>query len=69
MSGFAWPELIRAGLYGLRLHPEAFWALTPAELAMMLGFGAGKAPMTRDGLRALEEAFPDRMKEGSVAGS
>lgn len=63
MATIDWPGLMRAGLHVLRLHPEAFWALTPAELAMMLGQGAGRAPMTRSGLAALERAFPDDRKE------
>ena len=32
-----WPALMRAGMQGLRLTPDAFWALTPAEFQMMLG--------------------------------
>ncbi len=62
MSGFNWPALMQAGLRGLRLTPAAFWALTPAELALMLGQGAGTAPMGRGGLDRLMQAFPDRMK-------
>lgn len=53
---FDWRTLICAGL-GLGLKPSDFWALTPAELALMLG--QGPAPMTRDGLDALARAFPD----------
>ena len=60
MSGFDWPARMRAGLQGLRLSPEAFWALTPAELRLMLGQGA--APMNRAGLEALLAASPDRGK-------
>ncbi|WP_050929411.1 rcc01693 family protein [Aestuariivita boseongensis] len=63
MSGFAWPQLMRAGMQGLRLPPDQFWALTPAELALMLGQGGGRAPMTRAGLEALQDAYPDRVKE------
>ena len=37
---FDWPGLMRAGLIGLRLKPAEFWALTPAELRLMLGEGA-----------------------------
>lgn len=62
MSGFDWPGLMRAGLHGLRLPPDVFWTLTPAELALMLGQGAGTAPMTRDALHALQAAFPDKTK-------
>lgn len=63
MSAIAWPQLMRAGLRGLRLHPDQFWTLTPAELALMLGHGGGRAPMTRAGFEALENAFPDTIKE------
>lgn len=54
---------MRAGLQVLRLHPDQFWTLTPAELALMLGHGGGRVPMTRAGLEALEDAFPDSQKE------
>ena len=54
-----WPALMRAGFRTLRLPPETFWSLTPAELALMLGHEAGAAPMTRDGLAALAAAYPD----------
>ena len=37
---FDWPGLMRAGLIALRLKPAEFWALTPAELRLMLGEGA-----------------------------
>lgn len=55
-----WPALMRAGLCHLRLQPAAFWALTPAELRLMLGDGQGGTPMTREGLATLEAAFAAR---------
>jgi len=55
-----WPGMLRAGLTELRLTPRDFWALTPAELMLMLGREAGGAAMTRAGLSALVERFPDR---------
>ncbi len=58
MRQFDWPALLRAGLAGLRLSPEQFWDLTPAELRLMLGEGAA-APMHRKGLDALMAAYPD----------
>ena len=58
-AGFDWPALMRAGIQGLRLMPDAFWNLTPAELALMLGDPAQVAPMTRAGLDALVSAYPD----------
>ncbi len=58
-GGFDWPGLMRAGLQGLGLSPVQFWALTPAELLMMLGEAQGPAPMGRAGLEALAARFPD----------
>lgn len=54
-----WPGLMRAGLRGLGLRPAEFWALTPAELQMMLGREAGQAPLARDRLEELLKAYPD----------
>jgi len=59
MTRFDWPGLMRAGLLGLRLRPDEFWALTPAELLLMLGHGSGAAPLTRARLDELARAFPD----------
>lgn len=59
-SGLDWPGLMWAGLRGLGLRPDHFWALTPAELALMLGINAGPPPMTRNRLAELEARFPDR---------
>lgn len=61
MKGFDWPALIRAGIAGLRLSPSEFWALTPAELKLMLG-EHGAPPMHRKGLEALMASFPDAPK-------
>ncbi|MCC1493417.1 rcc01693 family protein [Cognatishimia sp. F0-27] len=58
-QGFDWPVLMRAGLRGLGLRPAEFWALTPAELQLMLGQDSGAAPMARSRLDALMAAFPD----------
>jgi len=54
-----WPGLMRLGLHELRLSPAAFWALTPAELLVMLGAQASQAPLGRSRLEELAEAFPD----------
>lgn len=59
MKAVNWPELMRAGLVQLRLKPVEFWALTPAELMVMLGHGAGQAPMGRARLGDLLRAYPD----------
>lgn len=68
-SGLDWPGLMRAGLHDLRLTPDQFWALTPAELAMMLGLEAGPAPMTRDRLANLSRLYPDMPAATSAARS
>ena len=62
-KGLDWPALMRAGLQGLRLKPDEFWALTPGELQMMLGTPGGDAPLLSDGLAALMAAYPDKEKE------
>ena len=59
MSRMDWPALMRAGLRGLRLSPASFWALTPAELALMLGQGTAQASMGRGGLDRLMAVYPD----------
>jgi uncharacterized phage protein (TIGR02216 family) len=66
MAGFDWPGLRRAGLYGLGLRPVEFWALTPAELRLMLGHGGGGgAAMGRARLDELAAAYPDRRQDGA----
>ncbi|MGB3406872.1 MAG: rcc01693 family protein [Jannaschia sp.] len=57
---FDWPALMAVGMRGLGLLPRDFWALTPAELAFLLGHGDGRLPMDRAGLEALAARFPDR---------
>ncbi|MGF1550903.1 MAG: rcc01693 family protein [Paracoccaceae bacterium] len=63
MSGVDWDALMRAGLGALRLAPEAFWSMTPKELARALeGAGLagspGRAP-ARDALDAMMARYPD----------
>ena len=62
MTGrFDWLGLLRAGA-SLGLRPGEVWALTPAELALLLGReGAGRA-LDRSRLEELAAAFPDTMK-------
>ncbi|HBQ35887.1 MAG TPA: hypothetical protein DD729_03460 [Rhodobacteraceae bacterium] len=62
MSGFDWPDLMRAGFCGLGLQPAQFWQLTPAELLLMLGEGASDAPMGRARLEELAKVYPDKME-------
>ncbi|WP_370050169.1 MULTISPECIES: rcc01693 family protein [Salipiger] len=62
MERFDWPALMRAGLRGLGLRPGEFWALTPAELRLMLGADSAARPMGRARLEELLAAFPDQVK-------
>ncbi len=55
-----WPGLMRLGLGGLGLSPEAFWRLTPRELLVMIGEPTGAEPMARTRLDELVRAFPDK---------
>lgn len=59
MRRIDWPRLIRLGLVDLRLRPDDFWALTPAELLLLAGHGAGRAALTRAGITELMARFPD----------
>ena len=59
MKALDWPALMRAGMQGLGLRPQDFWALTPAELMLMIGAGEGQAPLDRARLEALAAQFPD----------
>ncbi|MFP4045101.1 MAG: rcc01693 family protein [Rhodosalinus sp.] len=63
MSRFDWAALMRAGMGRLGLRPAEFWALTPAELAVMLGAGGGRAAMDRARLDALMRAYPDGVRQ------
>jgi len=62
MPGFDWPAMMRAAFQGLRLRPDEFWALTPAEFLMMLGIDGGSPALTRDRLAELSEKYPDSQK-------
>ncbi len=69
MQAFNWAALLRAGLGSLRLRPNEFWALTPAELQMMLGQQADAQPLTRSRLNRLLEDYPDNPKGDDDGGS
>lgn len=60
MNGIDWPGLMRAGMQGLGLAPEAFWRLTPMELRVMLGVEPMLPPLTRARLEELARRYPDR---------
>lgn len=63
MTRIDWAGLLRAGLGQLRLSPEAFWRLTPVELAILLGLEGAQPPLTRSRLEDLAAAFPDLKKD------
>lgn len=63
-----WPGLMRAGLAGLRLTPDVFWKLTPAELWLMIGDPSGVRPMGRTQLETLRAAWPDGQRERDDGG-
>ena len=60
MTSLDWPELLRVGVRGLGLKPDEFWALTPAELQLMLGDPGKSGPLLSSGLEALMSAYPDK---------
>lgn len=59
---FDWPVLLKAAIDMRGLKPAEFWALTPAELSLMLGQAAGLRPLDRSGLDALLSAYPDKQE-------
>jgi uncharacterized phage protein (TIGR02216 family) len=63
VSRFDWPAIMRVGMREHGLRPVEFWALTPAEFWLLLGFAPGGSAMTRDGLDALMAAYPDKKSE------
>ncbi|MEM9250091.1 MAG: rcc01693 family protein [Pseudomonadota bacterium] len=65
-TGLDWPGLMRLGLREMRLKPWEFWALTPAELALMSGRDPATrgGPMTRSALDALARLYPDQERNG-----
>lgn len=63
---FPWAEAMGFGLGVLRLAPDAFWAMTPRELAAAIRSAGGRAaatPLARRELDRLMQAFPDTRQE------
>jgi uncharacterized phage protein (TIGR02216 family) len=54
-----WREVIGFGLGILRLSPEAFWRMTPRELALAIEAVAGPAGLGRQTLAEMMARFPD----------
>jgi uncharacterized phage protein (TIGR02216 family) len=63
VSALDWPALLRIGVTRLRLKPDEFWALTPAELQLLLGDPGKSGPLLSTGLEALMAAYPDKEKK------
>jgi uncharacterized phage protein (TIGR02216 family) len=62
MTPFPWQQAMQFGFGVLRLSPDAFWRMTPRELAHAIAAVRGGVvpPLDRDGLNALMRRFPDR---------
>jgi len=60
MAQLDWAAMLRFAVRQRGMTPAAFWALTPAELMLMVGEGSGTRPLTRNRLMELQAAFPDR---------
>ena len=58
---FPWDDAMRFGLGVLKLSPDAFWRMTPRELAaaMMVLRGPVIASIARARLDELMQQFPD----------
>lgn len=66
MTPFPWREAIGFGLGVLRLAPDAFWRMTPRELAWAIAAvrGPEAAPPDRAALDDLMRRFPDTPRGG-----
>jgi uncharacterized phage protein (TIGR02216 family) len=65
MKAFPWDEAIGFGLGVMRLSPDAFWKMTPRELAHAIRAVRGPvlAPPSRAALDALMEKYPDGRRQ------
>jgi uncharacterized phage protein (TIGR02216 family) len=61
LAPFPWKKAIGFGLGVLRLSPEAFWQMTPRELACAIEAVCGPAvpPLDRASFDDLMARFPD----------
>jgi uncharacterized phage protein (TIGR02216 family) len=61
MTPFPWKDAIGFGLGVLRLSPEAFWRMTPRELAATIEAVKGRtvSPPDRASLNDLMRRYPD----------
>ena len=65
MRPFPWNAAMQFGFGVLRLSPQAFWQMTPRELAQaVIGVrGVRPAPIDRAAFDALMQRYPDREGE------
>ena len=59
MSGINWDHWLTTAVHHHGLSLDVFWAMTPAELMMVLGMKEDRGPMGRDRLAELCAQFPD----------
>jgi len=61
MTPFPWQEAMRFGLGVLKLPPDAFWKMSPRELAAAWSalMGDPAQPLERQALEKLMERYPD----------
>ena len=64
-DAFPWRAAMAFGLGRLRLPPEAFWAMTPRELALAVEGVSGRSggPLDRGVLKDLMTRYPDKTPE------
>ena len=62
MTPFPWAAAMQVGFGVLKLSPDAFWRMTPRELAAAITAlrGGAAEPMRRAQLNELMQRFPDR---------
>jgi len=70
MTPFPWDEAMSFGFGVLRLSPQAFWAMTPRELAQAVRARrmAQSVATRRPVLDALMARFPDRSCKDNIHG-
>jgi uncharacterized phage protein (TIGR02216 family) len=61
MTPFPWTQAMQFGFGVLHLSPDAFWRMTPRELAHAIAVVRGRAPapIERGDFDALMKKFPD----------
>jgi uncharacterized phage protein (TIGR02216 family) len=70
MKPFPWAEAMGFGFGVLRLAPDAFWRMTPRELAQAIRAVRGPSipPLARADLDDLLTRFPDAPRNGERNG-